>query len=104
MGCGDLAVALDRAIEQERDRERAAREVEERRWRREMKRLEAFDLQIFKYDLMINKVVQLTLINIRFYKHVCIFRLRPMTAASKTHEANSRILGPSRGRRPFNAG
>src|SRR5262249_33853874 len=80
VACGELALALARASQIERDRERAAREAEERRWRREVKRLEAFDMQILKYDGMVSKVVEWTLINVGFYQHARTWRPRPMTA------------------------
>jgi hypothetical protein len=79
MCCGEFAIALDREIRRERDRERATREAEERRWRREVKRLEAFDMQILKYDGMVNEVVEWTLINAGFYRHARTWRPRKMT-------------------------
>jgi hypothetical protein len=79
VACGELALALARASQIERDRKQAAREAEERRWRRELKRLEAFDMQILKYNGLINKVVEWTLINIGFYQHARTWRPRKLT-------------------------
>jgi hypothetical protein len=73
-------MAVARAIQRERDRERAAREAEERRWRREVKRLDTLDVQILKYVGMVNKVVEWTLINAGFYRHARTWRPRKMNA------------------------
>jgi hypothetical protein len=79
LGHGELALAVARAIQHKRDRKQAAREVEERRWRREVKRLETLDVQILKHVGLVNKVVEWTLINLGFYQHARTWRPRPMT-------------------------
>jgi hypothetical protein len=81
-----MAVAL--AIQRERDRKQAAREAEEGRWRRELKRLETFDMQILKYDGLVNEVVEWTLINTGFYQHARTWRPRKMNA-----ELRAKLVG-----------
>jgi hypothetical protein len=83
LGCGEVATALAQIIELERDRRRDAHEASERRWRRELKRLEKFEEQILDYNRLVDSLVSWTLVKLGYHLHKRTWRPRGMTAKER---------------------
>src|SRR5262249_45972727 len=79
LGRDEVALALAQVIELERDHRRDIHEAREKRWRRELKRLEKFEERILNYNRLVDSLVSWTMFKLRYYLHKRTWRSRQMT-------------------------